>query len=64
MRLTKLTHVGKDERFIFINPEHVVSVEQFKDHVNVVTTAMGDGKAKSYAVKETIDIVTARFTLP
>lgn len=53
MRLVKLTSAGRDANHIYINPDHVVSVEQFKNYTLVITTAQApDGGGARFSVAE------------
>jgi len=59
MRLVRFTLAGKEQREVYINPEHVVSVEPFKAHVEVTTTA-----TRPFAVSHELDYILSMLRGP
>lgn len=63
IKMCQFTLFGGDDRWIYINPLHVVSVVPHDDHTQITTVPTGIfSKKPVFKVKETADIVLRRLT--
>lgn len=63
MKIIKLTETSTKARTIYINAEHVVSIQEYSKYTEVLTVAAGaQGTGKWFAVREPAEQVVAMLT--